>query len=104
MDLLREVPFEVFRTLEAENPKESIFPKATIIGILRETQELYWLQGRHTFHIDGKWSFGSGGDAALAAMDLGHTAKEAVKFAATRDLYTGGAIQSYKLKSIKGNK
>ncbi len=38
-------------------------------------------------------ALGSGGDFALAAMDHGKTALEAVEYAMTRDVYTGGKIR-----------
>lgn len=38
---------------------------------------------------------GSGGDFALAALDYGKSAKEAVKYAMTRDIYTGGTVREF---------
>jgi len=38
-------------------------------------------------------AWGSGRDFALAALDHGATAKEAIKYASSRDVYTGGRIQ-----------
>lgn len=38
-------------------------------------------------------AIGSGDYFAIAAMDFGRSAKEAVKYAATRDCYTGGKIK-----------
>lgn len=43
------------------------------------------------------WAIGSGGDWAVAAMDFGCTAQEAVKYAMTRDCRSGGKIRTYKL-------
>jgi len=43
-------------------------------------------------------SVGSGGWLAMAAVDLGKTAKEAVEYAMTRDLYTGGKIHIYDIE------
>lgn len=40
-------------------------------------------------------AFGSGADFAIAAMDLGKSSSEAVKYASTRDIYTGGEIESF---------
>lgn len=40
---------------------------------------------------------GSGGDFALAAMDFGCSAKEAVKYASTRNMHTGGKITVFKV-------
>ena len=51
------------------------------------------------FWMDDVWAerpfaIGSGRDFALAAMDMGATAKEAVAAAARRDVYTGGTIRT----------
>lgn len=43
------------------------------------------------------YALGSGYTYALAAMDFGKTAKEAIKYASTRDLYTGGKIRTHKV-------
>ena len=43
-------------------------------------------------------SMGSGEMYALSAMDLGKTSKEAVKYAMTRDIYSGGKIKTIKYK------
>ncbi len=40
---------------------------------------------------------GSGGRHAITAMDMGATAREAVKWAAKRDVGTGGKIRAYKV-------
>lgn len=47
---------------------------------------------------DTHYAMGSGMEFALAAMDLGLSAKDAVKAAAKRDAMTGGKIKVYKLK------
>ena len=41
--------------------------------------------------------FGSGGRFALAALDFGYPAKDAIKYAMTRDSATGGKIRLLKL-------
>lgn len=41
---------------------------------------------------------GSGGDFALAALDFGKTTREAIKYATTRDPFSGGKIKVYKIK------
>ena len=48
--------------------------------------------------IDCNAVLGSGGSFALAAMDFGRSAKEAVKYAMTRDAATGGKIRTVKVK------
>lgn len=40
---------------------------------------------------------GSGNEFALAALDFGKTAKEAVEYAATKDCYTGGKVHVFNL-------
>ncbi len=42
-------------------------------------------------------ALGSGEDHALTAMDMGATAKEAIKWAMKRDTGTGGRIRTFKL-------
>ena len=41
---------------------------------------------------------GSGGEFALAAMDFGKNAKEAVEYAITRDIYSGGEVRVFDVK------
>lgn len=45
-------------------------------------------------------AFGTGEQFAIAAMDMGHTAKEAVAYASTRCIYTGGEIRIFSLPGI----
>lgn len=42
-------------------------------------------------HLDS-YAIGSGTEFAMSAMDFGMNAKEAVEYAMTRDLYTGGKV------------
>lgn len=46
-------------------------------------------------------AIGSGRNFAIAAMDFNCSAKDAVKYAMTRDSYTGGKINAYKLDKLK---
>lgn len=46
-------------------------------------------------------AIGSGADFAIAAMDLGKSAKEAVEYAATRDIYTGGTIKVFNVDTME---
>lgn len=46
-------------------------------------------------------AMGSGSDHALTAMDLGCTAKQAVKMAAKRDAGTGGKIRTYRIATLE---
>lgn len=47
--------------------------------------------------ISSSSAFGSGRSFAMGAMDAGATAKEAVKVAIGRDIYSGGRIRVYKI-------
>ena len=51
------------------------------------------------FNEKDKWAIGSGQRFALAAMDLGKNAEEAVVYAATRDVFTGGVITAISLNT-----
>lgn len=48
-------------------------------------------------------AIGSGTRFALAAMDFGRTAEEAVQYASLRDIYTGGEITVLHLEQDNGN-
>jgi 20S proteasome alpha/beta subunit len=48
--------------------------------------------------LDYDTANGSGSPYAIAALDFGKTAKEAIKYAMTRDAGTGGKIQIIKVK------
>lgn len=63
-------------------------------------------KGYYVFAFDGAFNqepltadicLGSGGHFAQSALDFGKTAKEAVKFAATRCIYTGGKVKVCKI-------
>jgi hypothetical protein len=67
----------------------------SLVGIVRSTGELWKINGSSSCLITVPWAFGSGTDWAIAAMDHGKTAVQAVKYAATRDLFTNNRVQSY---------
>ena len=48
--------------------------------------------------VDENHAKGSGAQFALSAMDFGKSAKEAVQYAMTRDIYTGGKVKVIKVK------
>ena len=52
----------------------------------------------YTIPLTRPFAIGSGQHFALTAMDMGATAKEAVKMAAKRDVGTGGRIRTFRLK------
>lgn len=63
-------------------------------GIMEEPRlHLWWLE----LEQSKVYALGSGHDLAIAAMDYGATAEEAVRYAATRDCFTGGDIWTFKL-------
>jgi hypothetical protein len=61
--------------------------------------QLWYYQGSKSFKLrsDKPYAIGSGSDFALAAMDLGKTAEEAVSFAATRDPFTNTEVQKLEI-------
>ena len=52
----------------------------------------------HRVEIGFNLALGSGQDFAIAALDFGYTAKQAVKYAMTRDCATGGKIRTVKVR------
>ncbi|TMO59369.1 proteasome subunit alpha [Pseudoalteromonas aurantia] len=48
--------------------------------------------------LEQNWAIGSGAKWAIAAMDFGKDAVEALSYACTRDKSTGGALQSFNVK------
>jgi len=50
------------------------------------------------FEITFNEAKGSGSELALAAMDFGKSAKEAVEYAITRDIYSGGEVRVFDVK------
>ena len=52
-----------------------------------------------SFNIKLHDAIGSGSDHAITAMDMGATAKEAVKWAMKRDTKTGGRIRTFRVRS-----
>ena len=50
--------------------------------------------------LDSNRACGSGADFALAAMDFGKNAKDAVEYAKTRDCKTGGKVKVFKVGEV----
>lgn len=48
--------------------------------------------------LTDSFALGSGSHFALASMDHGKSAKEAVNYAKTRDIYTGGRVRVFDVK------
>ncbi|WLH37623.1 proteasome subunit beta [Pseudomonas sp. FP2196] len=57
----------------------------------RDAESGFWMD---EVWMERSFAIGSGRDFALAAMDMGATAKEAVESAAKRDVYTVGTIRT----------
>lgn len=57
--------------------------------------------GTHAVKITYNDAFGGGFQFALGAMDHGKGAEDAVKYAMTRDAFTGGMVQVIKLDNIQ---
>jgi len=51
--------------------------------------------------LEHNYTTGSGCEWALSALDHGKTAKEAVEYAMTRDIYSGGKIHVYDIETNK---
>lgn len=63
----------------------------------KSKQELCELSHQGVFKITSEYyAIGSGMDFALAAMDTGASAREAVEIACQRDVYSGGLITEVK--------
>lgn len=56
-------------------------------------EDLLW-----RFNETKPYSIGTGSSFAFAAMDMGASAKQAVKIASNRDVYTGGKIKTFRVK------
>lgn len=73
-------------------------------ALVVENGELYYcgMNDKESWKLKIKFdvprAIGSGEDHALTAMDMGATAKEAVKWAMKRDTGTGGRVRTYKVK------
>lgn len=79
------------------DPPKSIDGLGCIVLSPDGTLTSYDEHGR-TFVEHDKWAIGSGQRFALAAMDLGKSAGEAVVYACTRDVFSGGIITSLELE------
>lgn len=55
----------------------------------------------HRMQREAVYAIGSGSHFAIAFMDAGMTAVDAVKMTAKRDIYTGGKIRSYDLSQLE---
>ena len=71
-------------------------------GFVASDNCVYWLSFSDGQMIltecDYNEAAGSGQDHAITALDIGLSAKEAVKMAVKRDLHSGGKVMVYKVK------
>lgn len=72
-------------------------------AIVCDKGELYYIgvnpsDGYFKCDIECEYAIGSGSAHAYTAMDMGASAKEAVKMAIKRDIYSGGSVRTYKVK------
>lgn len=66
----------------------------------RPVVTMYCNDGPYGFDLPLPQAIGSGSSYALAALDLGHSARTAVECAARRDVFTGGDIQVVDIRSV----
>lgn len=79
---------------EFETVVLAYFPNGDFLQINVEKNSI------RTYNLKDEIPFatGSGAEFAIAAMDFGYNAKEAVKYAMTRDTHTGGKINWFRVK------
>jgi len=51
--------------------------------------------------VDHNYAQGSGDQWALAALDFGDSAREAVEYAMTKDVYSGGKVHVYDIEKAE---
>ncbi|MFT6347082.1 MAG: hypothetical protein ACJAYB_000063 [Psychromonas sp.] len=51
-----------------------------------------------TYSLESSWAIGTGQHFALAALDFGQSARDAVQYAVERDIYTGGKVSVYDIE------
>ena len=85
------------------NDKPDITPDCCAFLVKDGACYLVTFNGDYCAISENKYShsIGSGGDWALAAIDMGMTAKKAVKYACTRDIGSGGKINVYDIEKAK---
>lgn len=84
-----------------------------VSGVLIQSKDVYGIENGESHIVfnllvseeelnDQKkhYTWGSGKDFATAAMDFGNSAKEAVKYARTRDAMTGGGIKGFDVEKM----
>ena len=78
--------------------EEEIDLDDTIAIVLTKHGEIFTYESHLKMEVFGKHhAVGSGAQAALAAMDCGHSPESAIKIASKRDAYTGSETISVKI-------
>lgn len=92
------VPCDIERLIEvSEQVTHDYFLEAVILvaekdGVFTVSQsEDGGVYKNSASHLDS-YAIGSGAEFAMSAIDFGMNAKEAVEYAMTRDIYTGGEV------------
>ena len=105
-----ELVFPELETLDSLSTLNSLsehegLADSELVLLTKVTHLAYLLNSAGLSQLNKPWATGSGGRWAIAALDHGATAVEAIKYAATRDLNTNTRIQKYSIpnKCNKGN-
>lgn len=100
----REFIHEVlFRIASIEELRKTLVSAETDFVIIERATQfvfLYGLTKEDGIIVDRQrysWAWGSGRSFGIAALDFGCTASEAIKYAATRDIYTNNVVRTYTL-------
>ena len=92
---------DFYKLLDAFNGKEVEKCQANALLVIDKQVFKCGLdeQGFWKEKVSNNCSIGSGYRFGLAALDHGKSAKEAVEYAATRDIYTGGKITVFSVET-----
>ena len=89
---------DIERLFKALKLKQALPKLENIAGLRVDLKRRIWLyEGTIWQHIKGFYAIGSGAPFALAAMDAGAGAFEAVRIGIKRDPYSGGKITQVRL-------
>ena len=84
----------------SHNDKPDIKPDCSALLVKDKRCYLVAFNGDYCAVSENEYphSIGSGGDFAIAAIDMGKTAREAVEYAITRDSGSGGKVHVYDIE------
>lgn len=85
------------------NDKPDIIPDCAAIKVCDDGVYLVTFNGDYCSVCPLRYSYsiGSGENYATSSMDFGSSAKDAVKYASTRDCHTGGKVHVFDTKKMK---